>query len=309
MKINTLLGIEYPIIQGGMAHIATAEFAASVSNAGGLGLIGGGSMDAEMLRTEIQKCKSLTTNPFGVNVMLLNPDADAIAQMLTEEKVPVITTGAGSPVKYMEMWKAVGSKVIPVVPSVALAKRVVKAGADAVVAEGTEAGGHIGELTTMALIPQVAAAVEVPVIAAGGIASGAQMLAAFALGASGVQMGTALLVSEECPIHESYKEAVLKAKDISTVVMGRSIGVPVRVIRNQMVREYSEQEKQGASWEELEVFTLGSLRRAVIEGDEKHGSLMAGQVAGQLTEIRPLRTIFETLQREYNERLSELNKE
>ena len=207
------------------------------------------------------------------------------------------------------MWKASGAKVIPVVPSVALARRVVKNGADAVVAEGTESGGHVGDMTTMALVPQIVKAVDVPVIAAGGVASGQQMLAAMALGASGVQMGTALLVSEECPIHDNYKQAVLKAKDISTVVMGRSVGVPVRVIKNPMVRAYSEKEKAGAAWEELEIFTLGSLRRAVKEGDDKHGSLMAGQVAGQLTEIRPLRTIFETMQAEYMETLAELSKE
>lgn len=309
MRIDKLLGIEFPIIQGGMAHVATGAFAAAVSNAGGLGLIAGGALDAVTLREEIKHCKSLTDKPFGVNVMLLNPDVAAIAEMLAEEKVAVITTGAGSPVTYMEMWKSSGAKVIPVVPSVALARRVVQNGADAVVAEGTESGGHVGDMTTMALVPQIVKAVNVPVIAAGGVASGQQMLAAMALGASGVQMGTALLVSEECPIHDNYKQAVLKAKDISTVVMGRSVGVPVRVLRNPMVRAYSEKEKEGAGWEELEIFTLGSLRRAVKEGDAKNGSLMAGQVAGQLTEIRPLRVIFETMQAEYMETLAELSKE
>ena len=238
MRIDKLLVIEFPIIQGGMAHVATGAFAAAVSNAGGLGLIAGGALNAEQLLAEIKHCKTLTDKPFGVNVMLLNPDVEAIAQMLADEHIAVITTGAGSPVTYMEMWKASGAKVIPVVPSVALARRVVKNGADAVVAEGTESGGHVGDMTTMALVPQIVKAVDVPVIAAGGVASGQQMLAAMALGASGVQMGTALLVSEECPIHDNYKQAVLKAKDISTVVMGRSVGVPVRVIKNPMVRDY-----------------------------------------------------------------------
>ena len=295
MKLNELLGTEFPFIQGGMANIATGEFAAAVSNAGALGLIGAGGMSPEMFREHIHKCRSLTDKPFGVNIMLMHPQVDELAKIAAEEHVAVITTGAGSPGVYVSMWKESGAKVFPVVSAVSLAKMMAKAGVDGVIAEGTESGGHVGETTTMALVPQVCDAVSIPVIAAGGIASGRQLVAAYALGACGVQMGTCLLVSEECPIHENYKQALLKASDRSTVVTGRSVNAPVRVIKNQMTKDYIAHEKAGADKMELEQFTLGSLRRAVFDGDTRTGSLMAGQVAGMLHEIRPLRTIFEDL--------------
>ena len=306
MKINELLNTKYPFIQGGMANIATGEFAAAVSNAGGLGLIGAGGMDAEMLRDNIRKCKSLTDKPFGVNIMLMNPHADAMSDIVVEEGVKIITTGAGNPGKYVEKWKNAGIIVIPVVASVALAKKMESLGVDALVAEGTEAGGHIGDTTTMALVPQIVDAVSIPVVAAGGIASGRQLAAAFALGACGAQLGTCLLVSEECPIHQAYKEAIVKASDISTVVTGRIAGTPVRIIKNTMAREYIKMEKEGADKMDLEKFTLGSLRRAVFEGDTKTGSLMAGQVAGQLNEIKPLSVIFEEMYNGYTETINKL---
>ena len=295
MKLNEFLGTEFPFIQGGMANIATGEFAAACSNAGALGLIGTGGMNAETLRSHIRTAKALTSKPFGVNIMLMNPEADAMAQVVVEEGVPVVTTGAGNPGKYMEAWKAAGIKVLPVVAAATLAVHLERAGADAVIAEGTESGGHVGEMTTMALVPQVCDAVHIPVIAAGGIADGRQLAAAYALGACGVQLGTCLLVSEECPIHENYKAALLKARDSDTIVTGRTGGAPVRVLKNRMSREYVRQEKAGADKMELEKYTLGSLRRAVFEGDTVTGSLMAGQVAGMLHEIRPLRAIFENL--------------
>ena len=295
MKLNEFLGTEFPFIQGGMANIATGEFAATCSNAGALGLIGAGGMNAETLRRHIHTAKSLTNKPFGVNIMLMNPEADAMAQVVVEEGVPVVTTGAGNPGKYMAAWKAAGIKVIPVVAAATLAVHLERTGADAVIAEGTESGGHVGEMTTMALVPQVCDAVHIPVIAAGGIADGRQLAAAYALGACGVQLGTCLLVSEECPIHENYKAALLKARDSDTIVTGRTGGAPVRVLKNRMSREYVRQEKAGADKMELEKYTLGSLRRAVFEGDTVTGSLMAGQVAGMLHEIRPLRAIFEDL--------------
>ena len=295
MKLNDITGTGYPIIQGGMANIATGAFAAAVSNAGGLGLVASGGMNAEALRKEISICKEKTDKPFGVNLMLMNPDVDNIAKMLTEEKVGFITTGAGNPAKYMAEWKAMGAKVFPVVASVALAKVMVKAGADAVIAEGGESGGHVGDMTTMTLLPQVVNAVSVPVIAAGGIADGRQMAAAMLLGACGVQIGTCLLVSEECPIHDNYKQALLKAKDNSTTVTGRSQGAPVRIIKNEMAREYLKLEAQGADREELEKITLGGLRRAVMDGDVVRGSVMAGQVCGQLKEIRPVADILKSL--------------
>ena len=298
-KINEILNIEFPIIQGCMANIATGEFAAAVSNAGGLGLIGAGGMTAETLQENIRKCKELTDKPFGVNIMLMNPDADKMAEIVIEENVPVVTTGAGNPGKYMESWKAAGIKVFPVVSAVALAKRLEAAGADGIIAEGCESGGHIGELTTMALVPQVCDAVDVPVIAAGGIACGRQLAAAFALGACGVQVGTCLLASEECPIHENYKMAVVKAKDNDTIVTGRIGGAPVRILKNPMAREYVKREKEGADLMELEKFTLGSLRRAVVDGDVKTGSLMVGQVSGLVKEIKPVRTILEEMVAEY----------
>ncbi len=290
-----MLGTEFPFIQGGMANIATGEFAAAVSNAGGFGLIGAGGMNAEMLEENIKICRSLTDKPFGVNIMLMNPDADKMAEIVVRENVQVVTTGAGNPAKYMKMWLEAGIKVIPVVAAVIMARKMEQCGAYAVIAEGTESGGHVGELTTMALVPQVVDAVNIPVIAAGGIADGRQLAAAYALGACGVQLGTCLLASEECPIHENYKQAVLKAKDSDTVVTGRIGGTPVRILKNKMAREYVRREKEGADKMELEKYTLGSLRRAVFEGDTDTGSLMAGQVAGMLKEIKPLRTIFEEL--------------
>lgn len=306
MMINEILQIKYPIIQGGMANIATGEFAASVSNAGGLGLIATGGVDAEKLREEIRICRKLTDKKFGVNLMLLHPQSDEIADILIEEQVPVVTTGAGSPGKYMEKWKAAGIFVMPVVAGVALAKMMVRSGADAIIAEGTESGGHVGEMTTMTLLPQIIDAVDVPVIAAGGIADGRQMAAALALGASGVQIGTCLLVSKECPIHNAYKEAIIKAKDSDTIVTGRIAGTPVRVLKNAMSREYVKREKQGADMMELEEFTLGSLRRAVYDGDTKTGSLMAGQVSGQLKEIRPVEVIIRELYEESKKAIDKL---
>ena len=309
MKLNALLGTEFPIIQGGMANIATAPFAAAVSSAGALGLIGAGGMDADTLRRHIRQCRELTDKPFGVNIMLMNPAAPEMAQVVVEEQVPVVTTGAGSPALYMDAWKKAGIKVIPVVAAPLLAKRLESYGADAIVAEGTESGGHVGEMTTMALVPQVVDAVNIPVIAAGGIADGRQLLAAFALGACGVQVGTCLLASQECPIHQNYKEAVLGAKGSDTVVTGRIAGTPVRILKNKMAREYVTQEKAGADKMELEKYTLGSLRRAVFEGDTDYGSLMAGQVVGQLHKIRPLRQIFEELMAGYTSQLQALTEE
>lgn len=309
MRIHEWLGIEFPFIQGGMANIATGGFAAAVSNAGGLGLIGAGGMNLDTFRENIHLCKGLTDKPFGVNIMLMHPQAKEMAELVAEEKIPVITTGAGNPSPYIAMWKESGAKVIPVVPGVALARRVADYGADAVIAEGTESGGHVGELTTMALVPQVVDAVDIPVIAAGGIADGRQLLAAFALGAVGAQLGTCLLVSEECPIHENYKTAVLKAKDNGTTVTGRSAGVPIRVLKNKMAREYLKMENTGADKMELEHMTLGSLRRAVFDGDTDTGSLMAGQVAGQLRSIRPVRQIFEELYQGYRDALTRLEQE
>ena len=295
-KLNEILGTEFPIIQGGMANIATGEFAAACSNAGALGVIAtGGMLRADLLREQIHICKSLTDKPFGVNLMLMNPCADEMAQVIVEEGVQVVTTGAGSPGKYIPAWKEAGIKVFPVVAASILAKRLVNLGADAVIAEGTESGGHVGEMTTMALVPQVIDTVDVPVIAAGGIADGRQAAAAFALGACGIQVGTCLLASEECPIHDNYKQALLRAKDSDTTVTGRSIGGPVRVLKNKMSREYLALEKRGATLEELEKVTLGGLRRAVFDGDMDHGSVMSGQVAGMLHEVRPLRQIFEEL--------------
>lgn len=294
-NIAELLNIKYPLIQGGMANIATHKLASAVSNAGGLGLIASGANDAETIRQEIRKCRELTDKPFGVNIMLMSPHAKDIAQMVTEEKVLVVTTGAGNPGPYMEAWKKAGIIVIPVVPSVALAKRVERNGADAVIVEGTEAGGHIGELTTMVLVPQVVDAVKIPVIAAGGIADRRGVLAAFALGAKGVQVGTVMLASEECPIHENYKRKVIEAGDTDTVVTGRTTGAPVRVIKNKMARVYLDMAAKGATLEELERLTLGSLRRAVFEGDVDNGSLMAGQIAGLVKEVRPVKQIIEDL--------------
>ena len=304
--LNEILGTRYPIIQGGMANIATGEFAAACSNAGALGLIGSGGMNADSLRDNIRRAKQLTDKPFGVNIMLMHPQADEFAKIVVEEGVRFVTTGAGNPGKYMESWKTAGITVMPVVAASVLAKHLVKCGADALIAEGTESGGHVGEMTTMALVPQVVDAVDVPVIAAGGIADGRKLAAAFALGACGAQIGTCLLVAEECPIHPNYKEALLKAKDSDTIVTGRIGGTPVRVLKNRMSREYVRQEKAGADKMELEQFTLGSLRRAVFEGDTQTGSLMAGQVAGMLTGVRPVAQILDELMEGCRARMNEL---
>ena len=295
MKINELLGTEFPIIQGGMANIATGAFAAAVSNAGALGLIGSGGMDAETLRKEIRTAKASTDKPFGVNLMLMNPHIDELAKVVVEEGVKVVTTGAGNPGKYVPAWKEAGIKVFPVVAAPILAKRLERYDVDGFIAEGTESGGHVGEMTTMALVPQVVDTVSAPVIAAGGIADGRQMAAAYALGACGVQVGTCLLVSEECPIHENYKKALIKAGANDTVVTGRTTGAPVRVLKNKMARQYLEMEKENMPLAEREKLTLGSLRRAVFDGDLDTGSFMSGQVAGMLTEIKPLRQIFEEM--------------
>lgn len=293
--INQILGIRYPVLQGGMANIANGFFAAACSNAGALGIIGTGGMNADQLEEEIHKCRALTDKPFGVNIMLMHPQADQIAAIVADEKVPVVTTGAGNPAKYMDRFKAAGIYVIPVVAAPILARHLADCGADAVIAEGCESGGHIGEMTTMTLVPQVCDAVSIPVIAAGGIADSRQMRAAFALGAAGVQVGTCLLVSTECPVHENYKTALLKAKGSDTIVTGRIGGTPVRILKNKMSREYVRQEKAGADKETLELFTLGGLRRAVFDGDIDSGSLMAGQTCGQLSEIRPVSDILADL--------------
>ena len=295
MKINELLGTEFPIIQGGMANIATGAFAAAVSNAGALGLIGSGGMDAETLRKEIRTAKASTGKPFGVNLMLMNPHIDELAKVVLEEGVKVVTTGAGNPGKYVPAWKEAGFKVFPVVAAPILAKRLERYHVDGFIAEGTESGGHVGEMTTMALVPQVVDAVSAPVIAAGGIADGRQMAAAYALGACGVQVGTCLLVSEECPIHPNYKQALIKAGANDTVVTGRTTGAPVRVLKNKMARQYLEMEKENMPLAEREKLTLGSLRRAVFDGDLDTGSFMSGQVAGMLHEVKPLRKIFEEM--------------
>ena len=306
MKINELLGTEFPIIQGGMANIATGAFAAAVSNAGALGLIGSGGMDAETLRKEIRTAKASTDKPFGVNLMLMNPHIDELAKVVVEEGVKVVTTGAGNPGKYVPAWKEAGIKVFPVVAAPILAKRLERYEVDGFIAEGTESGGHVGEMTTMALVPQVVDTVSVPVIAAGGIADGRQLAAAFALGACGAQIGTCLLASEECPIHENYKKAVIKASATDTIVTGRTTGAPVRVLKNKMAREYVRMEKDHLPLEELEKLTLGSLRRAVFDGDVDTGSFMAGQVAGMVHEVRPLRQIFEDLMAGYDKTVKEM---
>ena len=297
-RLTELLGTEYPIIQGGMAWVAEYHLAAGVSEAGGLGLIGAASAPGEWVREQVRKAKALTGKPFGVNIMLMSPYADEVAKIVVEEGVQVVTTGAGSPEKYMSMWKEAGVKVIPVVASVALARRMERCGADAVVAEGMEAGGHIGESTTMALVPQVADAVEIPVVAAGGIADGRGIAAAFMLGAQGVQMGTCFVVTKESQVHENYKKCILKAKDIDTRVTGRSTGHPVRAIRNQMTREYLRREQEGASFEELENLTLGGLRKAVVEGDVVSGSVMSGQIAGLVKEELSCKELMKKLVRE-----------
>lgn len=294
-EITRLLGIQYPIIQGGMAWVAEHYLAAAVSEAGGLGLIGAANAPAEWVREQIRAAKELTDKPFGVNIMLMSPYAGDVAKVVAEEKVSVVTTGAGNPEKYMDMWKNAGIMVIPVVASVALAKRLERCGVDAVVAEGTEAGGHIGELTTMVLVPQVADAVSVPVIAAGGIADGRGMAAAFMLGAKGCQLGTRFVATKEAMVHDRYKECIVKAKDIDTKVTGRSTGHPVRCLRNKMTREYLKLEAEGVSFEELELMTVGGLRRAVVDGDVENGNVMAGQSAGMVNEILTCKEVIERL--------------
>jgi enoyl-[acyl-carrier protein] reductase II len=304
-----MLGIKYPIFQGGMAWVANHAIAAAVSEAGGLGIIAAGNAPADWLREQIRACKKLTSKPFGVNIMLLSPYADEVAKVVAEEGVKVVTTGAGNPGKYMEIWKESGIKVIPVVPSVAIAKRMEKGGADAVVVEGCEAGGHIGELTTMVLVPQVVDAVSIPVIAAGGIGDGRGFAAALMLGAKGIQIGTRFLVAEECQIHEAYKERVLKATDIDTVVTARSTGHPVRSLRNHLTREYVQLEKQGADLKAIEQLGSGALYRAVVEGDVVKGAVMAGQIAGLIKKRQKAAEIIQELMQELQEVIEQKNKQ
>ncbi len=294
-RITKLLGIKYPILQGGMAWVAESTLAAAVSNAGGLGIIAGGSAPIDYLRDQIRRAKSLTDKPFGVNIMLMSPNAEELARLVIEEKVPVITTGAGNPGKYMEDWKAAGIKVIPVIPSVALAKRMERAGADAVVAEGTESGGHIGENTTMCLVPQVVDAVSIPVIAAGGIADGRGIAASFMLGAEGVQVGTRFLVAEECQIHPNYKQLVLEAKDTDTIVTGRFTGHPCRGIKTKYTKGLLNFEREGGSPEEFEKLTVGSLRKAAVDGNVDEGSFLAGAISGMVNKIQPAKEIVEEM--------------
>lgn len=303
-RVSRLLGTTYPVIQGGMAWVAEYHLAAAVSNAGGLGIIGAASAPPEVVREQIRQAKKLTDRPFGVNVMLLNPNAPEVAKIVIEEGVKVVTTGAGNPAKFMDDWKAAGVVVIPVVASVAMAKLMERGGADAVVAEGMESGGHIGAQTTMTLVPQVVDAVNIPVIAAGGIADGRGVAAAMMLGAEGVQLGTRFVTAKESIAHENYKERIIKAKDIDSEVTGMSTGHPIRVLRNQMSREYLRMEKEGASFEELEQLTLGSLRKAVIDGDVKNGSLMAGQCAGLVKKQQSCKEIVEELMTEADELLN-----
>lgn len=291
-RLCELLGIEYPVIQGGMAWVATAELAAAVSNGGGLGLIAAGGAPADAVREQIRKCRTLTDKPFGVNVMLMSPFADEVMNVILEEKPAVVATGAGNPGKYIAPLKEAGIKILPVIASVAMAKRMEKSGVDAVIAEGTEAGGHIGELTTMVLVPQIADAVSIPVVAAGGIADKRGAAAAFALGADGIQVGTRFICSEECIAHDNYKQAVLKAKDRDAVVTGRSTGAPVRALKNKLTKEYDRLEKENAPFEEIEQLGVGGLRRAFQEGDVEMGSLMAGQSAAMVNKIEPCADII-----------------
>ena len=303
-RVTALLGIEYPIIQGGMAWVAEHNLAAAVSEAGGLGLIGGANAPGEVVREEIRKARELTDKPFGVNVMLMSPFADDVAKVVVEEGIKVVTTGAGNPGKYMEMWKNAGIKVIPVVASVALARMMEKGGADAVVAEGTESGGHIGDQTTMSLVPQVADAVSIPVIAAGGIADGRGIAAAFMLGAEAVQRGTRFVVAKESIVHQNYKDRIIKAKDIDSAVTGRSHGHPIRSLRNQMTREYLKMEQEGRPFEELEYLTMGTLRKAVMEGDVMHGTVMAGQIAGMVKKEQTCKEMISEMTAEAEKLLS-----
>lgn len=294
-KLTEILDVEYPILQGGMAWVATHELAAAVSNAGGLGIIGAGNAPGDVIREEIRKAKKLTDKPFGVNVMLMSPFAEDIVDIICDEGVPVVTTGAGNPGKYLEKFKKHKIKVIPVVPTVSLAVRLERQGVDAVIVEGTEAGGHIGELTTMALVPQVVDAVSIPVIAAGGVADGRGFLAALSLGASGVQMGTRFVCSTEARVHENYKQAIMKSKDRDALVTGRSTGHPVRALKNNFMKEFGESEKNGASFEELERLGSGRLQIAVVEGDMKKGSIMSGQIAGLVNDTKSCKSIIDDI--------------
>lgn len=311
-RLCELLGIEYPIIQGGMAWVATAELAAAVSNGGGIGLIAAGGAPADVVREQIRKCREMTDKPFGVNVMLMSPTAEDVMKVVIEEKPAVVATGAGNPGKYIPALKEAGIKILPVIASVAMAKKMEKDGADAVIAEGTEAGGHIGEITTMCLIPQIVDAVSIPVIAAGGIADARGAVAAFALGADGIQVGTRFICSEECIAHENYKNAVLKAKDRDAVVTGRSTGAPVRALKNKLTREYEKLEKAGAPFEEIEALGVGGLRRAFQDGDVQMGSLMAGQSAAMVHKIEPcadiIKSYFENTEDIINEIQNKLKK-
>ena len=295
-KLTKLLGIQYPIIQGGMAWIADASLASAVSNAGGLGIISAMNADADWVRAEIQKCRTMTDKPFGVNIMLMSPHVEEVAKMVAEEKVPVVTTGAGNPSRFVKMWKEAGTVVIPVVASTALARMVERAGVDAVIAEGGESGGHVGDLTTMALVPQVVDAVKLPVVAAGGIGDGRGMVAAFALGACGVQMGTRFLVADECTVSEEYKKKVLAAKDISTMVTGKRLGHPVRAIKNTYMNSYAKLEaNSNIPDEELEQFGVGSLRKAAKEGNAEEGCFLAGQIAGMVKKRQPAKEMIEEI--------------
>lgn len=295
-KITELLGIKYPVLQGGMAWIAESTLASAVSEAGGLGIIAGGSAPIDYLRDQIRKTKELTSNPFGVNIMLMSPNAEDLAQLVIDENVPVVTTGAGSPGKFIDGWKNAGIKTIPVVPSVALAKRMVRAGADAIIAEGTESGGHIGENTTMCLVPQVVDAVDVPVIAAGGIADGRGIAASFMLGAQGVQIGTRFLAAEECQIHSTYKELVVKAKDTDSIVTGRSTGHPCRNVKTKFAKKLASGEMNGSiTPDEFEELTLGSLRKAVQDGNLDEGSFLCGAIAGMINDVKPCSEIIEEM--------------
>lgn len=307
-EICDLLSVEYPIIQGGMAWVATAELAAAVSNAGGLGLIGCGNAPAQVIKEELRRIKDLTQKPFGVNVMLLSPFIDEIIELLYEEKVPVITTGAGNPGKYISRFKEIGTKVIPVVPSIALAKRMEKVGADAIIVEGTEAGGHIGELTTMSLVPQIVDEVNIPVIAAGGIADGRGFMAALALGAKGVQIGTRFVCTKECTVHENYKKAIIDSNDRDAIITGRSTGHPVRSLKNKFTKQFIELEKQSASNEEIEKFGVGALKKAVKDGDIDNGSVMAGQISGLIKDIKTCKEVIVEIIDEANKIRKNLSK-
>ena len=304
MAITKLLGIKYPVFQGGMAQIARHELASAVSNAGGLGIIASGGMSIEQIREEIVNCKKHTDKPFAVNLMLMMHNIDEIIDVVIEEGVGIVTTGAGTPRKYMPKLKEAGIKVIPVIPSVKAAKKMEELGCDAVVVEGMEAGGHVGESTTMALLPQVTSAVNIPVIAAGGIADGRGVAAAYCLGASGVQMGTVFLATEECPVSENYKNAIIEAVDTSTTLTGTKFGAPVRGIKNELTKRYHELEEKSSTLMELEELTLGSLRKAAYEGDVENGSIMSGQIAGLVNEIRPVKDVIEGIFEEAKEVLA-----